>query len=63
MTTVDDDLRFQAETATEILFMAEEDGHECDLTHSDLLDYMGILGVSFARSGDASKAYIDGLAR
>lgn len=53
----------QSKVARELIELAENDGHEIDLTHLDLLDYMGILGVSFANGSAASLAYLDEIQR
>lgn len=54
-------MKSQHEIAQSLLDEADADGHEFDLTALDILDYMGILGVSFAEGDNASKEYAETL--
>lgn len=56
-----EDIRLQIEASEGIIEEALSDGHEIDLSARDLLDYMGILGLSFVRGTAASDAYMQTL--
>ena len=55
----------QLETARDLIELARDDGYAIDteVGEFELLDYMGILGVSFVRGDAASREYIEGLSK